>query len=206
MATPKSTSETQSGTPKTKRVKKVEFVWDIGETSWSYEEQLWIIRRETFEYWRPRLDVFDCSTWADVAELGEEVYHEVLGMAGYSEFEEYIAHLKIHGSVALPDAELIAREIFDKHQIPPSPEDPFDAERLPSVGDGDWPPHIAAMMASDLPDEVLDKWAYVYETSYNGTYAVIEAKNATAAKRELRQLGFKVTEEPMVGAIPARNF
>jgi len=178
-----------------------DFVWTVEMSPGLGTEMLYVMRRESAEYWSKRAAVLDCGVWDDVADLGDEILEEVLGLAGYGSLEDYTRHLAITGAVPLPGVEVMAAADYDPDAWPPLPEDEFDPHSLPAVADGDWPPHIAWIVHEDLPAEIRDEFAECYETSFNGAYATIEPDKRDGVIAALEAAGFTVAEDPTIGLL-----
>lgn len=178
-----------------------DFVWTIGMSPGFGTELFYVMRRESAEYWLRRAAVLDCGVWDEVADLGDDILDEVLGLAGYGGIEEYTRHLEITGAVPLPGVEDIAAASYDPDATPPEPFDEFDPRSLPAVCDGDWPPHIAWIVHEDLPSEIRDEVAECYETSFNGAHAMIEPDRRDEVIAALEAAGFTVAEYPSIGEL-----
>jgi hypothetical protein len=178
-----------------------DFVWTVEMSPGLGTEMLYVMRRESAEYWSKRAAVLDCGVWDDVADLGDEILEEVLGLAGYGSLDDYTRHLAITGAVPLPGVEVMAAADYDPDAWPPLPEDEFDPHSLPAVADGDWPPHIAWIVHEDLPAEIRDEFAECYETSFNGAYATIEPDKRDGVIAALEAAGFTVAEDPTIGLL-----
>jgi hypothetical protein len=131
----------------------------------------------------------------------EEVYREVLDLAGYGDFAAYTEHLAITGTAPLPGgADEAARQFDEVPDAPPGDDEPFDAANdLPACADGDWPPSPEYLMNQELPDEVLDEFADTYTTNFNGDFSTIPAERADQVLAQLAQLGYVLREEPRLG-------
>jgi hypothetical protein len=162
---------------------------------------LYVMRRESAEYWIKRAAVLDCGVWDDVAELGDAILEEVLGLAGYGSLEDYTRHLEITGEAPLPGVEELAAADYDPDAAAPQPFDEFDPHSLPAVADGDWPPHIAWIVHEDLPADIRQEFAECYETSFNGAYATIEPDKRDDVIAALEAAGFTVAEDPSIGLL-----
>jgi len=178
-----------------------DFVWTVEMSPGLGSELFYVMRRESAEYWIERVAVLDCGVWDEVADLGDEILEEVLGLAGYGDLEDYTRHLAITGAVPLPGVEVLAAADYDPDAWPPLPEDEFDPHSLPAVADGDWPPHIAWLVHEDLPAEIREEFADSYETSFNGAYATIEPDKRDAVIAALEAAGFTVSEDPTIGLL-----
>lgn len=175
-----------------------DFVWTIGRSPGLGYDLFYVMRRSSADHWLKRADVLDCGSWWEVAELGDDILEEVLGLAGFGSLEEYTQHLAITGAVPLPGVEVLAAAKFDPDAELPLPEDEFDPRSLPAVCDGDWPPHIDSIVHDDLPAEIRQAFAETYETSYNGTYAYIETPHRDAVIAALEAAGHTVVEDPSI--------
>lgn len=178
-----------------------DFVWAIGRSPALGYDLLYVMRPSSADYWLERAAVLDCGTWGEVAELGEDILEEVLGLAGFGSLEEYTQHLAITGAVPLPGVEELAEEDYDPEEWPPLPEDEFDPRSIPAVCDGDWPPHIASIVHDDLPAEIRGEFAESYETSYNGTYSMIDASHRDKVIAALEAAGYTVSEDPAIDSL-----
>lgn len=73
-------------------------------------------------------------------------------------------------------------------------DDPFDAETVPGVGDGDYPVWLQQMMLDWMPDEVLEKYGKHYDTRISGDSVEFDSKDLDAIIAELKALDHTVTE------------
>jgi hypothetical protein len=178
-----------------------DFVWAIGRSPSAGYDLLYVMRPSSADYWLKRSDVLDCGTWGEVAELGDDILEEVLGLAGFGGLEEYTQHLAITGAVPLPGVEEIADDDYDPEAWPPLPDDEFDPRSIPAVCDGDWPPQIASIVHDDLPAEIREEFAESYETSYNGTYSMIDASLRDKVIAALEAAGHTVSENPAIDSL-----
>jgi hypothetical protein len=178
-----------------------DFVWAVGRSPALGDDLFYVMQPSSAEYWLKRADVLDCGTWGEVAELGDEILAEVLGLAGFGSLEDYTHHLAITGEVPLPGVEELVAADYDPDEWPPLPDDEFDPHSLPAVGDGDWPPHIASIVHDDLPPKIREEFAESYETSYNGTYSMIDASRRDEVIAALEAAGYTVAENPGIESL-----
>lgn len=142
--------------------------------SWGYATSadiMYLLPNQTIHELERRHRVLDCSTWGEVAELGDDIHREVLGVAGYGTADEFVAHLLIQGAAPLPNLVGQALDDYDPTATPPTPDDPFDAESLDAYNDGDWPPHPCFLMAQLVPAQLIERFGESYWTTFNGQYA-----------------------------------
>lgn len=175
------------------------WVWDEA-TDWSDELVLIVLPQAEYEYWVRRLDVRSCSTWGEVRALGDDVYAEVLGLAGYGTFEEYSQHLAIQGEAPLIGAEQTAREqwLASDHDLPDLDDD-FDVNSLGAFADGDWPPSVNYLMHALLPDELVRNHGSTYMTVLNGVQATLMVDHRDAVLAEMASRGYTMVREPGLG-------
>lgn len=178
-----------------------DFVWTVGRSPSMGIDLFYVMRRESAEHWLERAAVLGCSVWDEVADLGDDILEEVLGLAGYGSLEEYTRHLEITGAVPLPGVEDLAAAEYDPDASTPLPFDEFDPSSIPAVCDGDWPPHIAWIVHEDLPVEIRDEFAESYETSYNGTYSMIDASLRDKVIAALEAAGHTASENPAIDSL-----
>ena len=178
-----------------------DFVWAIGRSPSAGYDVIYVMRPSSAEYWLKRAGVLDCGTWGEVAELGDDILEEVLGLAGFGSLEEYTQHLAITGAVPLPGVEELAEDEYYPQEWPPLPDDEFDPRSIPAVCDGDWPPQIASIVHDDLPAEIREEFAESYETSYNGTYSMIDASHRNKVIAALEAAGYTVSEDPAIDSL-----
>ena len=173
-----------------------EWVWDES-IDWDDKTVLLVLPRTIYEYWVRRLDVLDCGTWGDVRDIGDDVYSEVLGLAGYGTFEEFSEHLEITGEAPLVGSREVALDAWQKadHRLP-GHDDEFAANDIPAVADGDWPADVRYLMNEYLPEEILRKQGTTYMTVMNGVYAELNLADREAILQSLTSLGALVVREP----------
>ena len=167
---------------------EIEKTWGYG----SYDTYFVILPKSVIDEVEPLYRLRDCTTWGDVADLGEELMEEVLGLAGYGSFEEYTAHLNITGAVPLPGAGDIMAENYDPDAEVPGPDEPFSLNDIPSAADGDFPPSLLLLMSEHVPYEVREAYGSGYDTNFNGYFTEfdIDAKDDVLAW--FTQAGFTV--------------
>ena len=175
-----------------------DFVWTVGHSPALGFDLFYVMRASSARYWLKRAAVLDCGVWDDVADLGDDILEEVLGLAGYGTLEDYTRHLEITGEVELPGVEDLMADDYDPEAAAPQPFDEFDAHSIPAVSDGDWPPNIASIVHDDLPLEIREKFAESYETSFNGAYATIEPDKRDGVIAALEAAGYTVSEDPSI--------
>lgn len=144
---------------------------DEMEKNWGYANNgsfLAILPESELDRLLPMYFVKDCTTWGEVASLGDEIMELVLGMAGYGTLEQYTAHLRITGAVPLPGVDALMAETFDPDAEVPGPEDPFDISPIPAYSDGDFPPSPYLLMSEHVPSEVVEEFGRGYDTTFNG--------------------------------------
>lgn len=73
-------------------------------------------------------------------------------------------------------------------------DDPFDADSVPGVGDGDYPTWLQQSMIDWLPEPILEKYGRYYDTRLNGDSVEFDSADRDAIVEELRALGHTVTE------------
>ena len=165
------------------------------------ESELLIVPEDVMETWLPMGEVLRCSTWGQVKSLGPEVYQEVLNIAGYGEFADYIANFAITGQAPgiVPGPEVLAEWAAKQDAEFPVDDEQFDAfNDIPMVADGDWPPDIHLMIGENLPAPVLDKFAEWTYTTFNGDFANIPLRHKAALLSRLEQLGHTHREDHRV--------
>lgn len=77
-------------------------------------------------------------------------------------------------------------DLEDEHD----PDDPFVADDISGVADGDTPPHPGALTATWLPKAILDEYGRTEETVLNGTFWGFDASDETALIAALEQAGY----------------
>lgn len=171
------------------------YVWtEISESNLDGTEdsELLIIPEELLLEWLPMMAVLECRTWGEIKALGPAVYQEVLGIAGYGEFADYIANFAVTGQATglLPGPEAVERFAAQQEDGVPADDGDFEAyNAIPMVSDGDWPPNIHLLMADNLPAEVLQKYATWTHTVFNGDFAHIAIEHKDAILEMLSALG-----------------
>lgn len=141
----------------------------------------------------PMYMVKDCTTWGEVADLGDEIMKKVLGMAGYGTLEQYTAHLKITGAVPLPGVNDLMAETFDADAEVPGPEDPFDIGTIPAYSDGDFPPSPYLLMSEYVPSEVVEEFGRGYDTTFSGYFTEFPAEAQDDVIAWFKKAGYTVT-------------
>lgn len=180
------------------------YVWtEISESNLDGTEdsELLIIPEEVLHTWLPMMAVLECRAWGEIKALGPTVYQEVLGIAGYGEFADYIANFAVTGQAPglLPGPEAIERFAAQQEADVPADDDDFEPyDAIPMVADGDWPPSIHLLMADHLPEEVLQKYATWTHTVFNGDFAHIALEHKDATLEMLSALGHAHREDGRV--------
>lgn len=160
-----------------------------------------MINEELSRHWLPRRRVLECTTWAEVRALGEEIYTEVLGRAGYDDFDTYMAHFEITGTAPslAPSPVDEAEHALKNTAGAPADDAKFYAyDDLPACADGDWPPSAYRLVADSLPADLLARFGTTWETNFNGVFAVLEAERREELIAELTSRGFHVEESAQI--------
>jgi len=172
-----------------------EYVWaDTGliHLDGTEELELLIVSEEVMEFWVPRVDVVSCTTWGQVKALGSDVYQEVLRLAGYGEFADFIAGLAIAGQVPRvdPGPEQIV-EWMSKHDSGfPADGQGFEAlYDIPLVAEGEWPRGVHRLIAETVPAAILSEFADWTRSSTNGDFARIPFEHKDAVLDKLGKSG-----------------
>ena len=172
-----------------------EYVWaDTGliHLDGTEESELLIVPDEVMEFWLPRVDVVGCTTWGQVNALGPAVYQEVLRMAGFGEFADFIANFATSEQLpgAKPGSEALAEWISRHDSGFPIDGQSFDALfDIPIVAEGEWPPRVHSLIAETVPDAVLNEFADWSLSSGNRDLARIPLEHKDAVLHKLEQLG-----------------
>lgn len=173
-----------------------EMVWSVVAPALGGDPQLVVLPRDVVEHWMARLEALDCTTWGELrSTASEEVLDEMLGLCGYGTFAEFTANLDIIGAAPLPGAEAVAAEAFAHVGEPPADDAPFSPESIPAYCDGDWPPSVGYLIATELPVDLLDRYAEQEMTVFNGARAEIPATKADAVLSELAERGVELAED-----------
>lgn len=167
-----------------------ESVWIDGDGN--DESQLIILPSEVVAEWLPLVSVLKCETWADVKALGPDVYCEVLGLAGHGDYADFVRGFDATGEAPAwsPPPEALAEYLRLSDGGIPEDDESFEAfNDIPAVADGDWPPSVHLLMADRLPSEVLERFAKIRQTVFNGDFAHIALTHRSAVLELLEQLG-----------------
>lgn len=155
-------------------------------------------------HWLERQQVLGCSTWGEVRALGREIYEEVLGLAGYGSFHEYIGHFRIEGAAPGLSPSVVdeAEQALLRAAGPPGDDVSFEAYNdLGACADGDWPPSIYYLLAKHVPEELLARYGQRWVTVINGIYASIGAEHSDAVLGALRARGDVIVRGDWVRAL-----
>ena len=156
------------------------------------DSELLLIPEEVLNEWLPMVAVLKCSTWGEVRALGPAVHQEVLGIAGYGEFADYIANFAVTGEAPgiTPGPDAFERFAAQQDAEIPADDQEFDAfSDIPMAADGDWPPSVHLLMAEHLPAEVLQAFATWTRTTFNGDYAHIPLARRGEVLSVLEEMG-----------------
>ena len=160
---------------------------------------LYVVAEELAEHWRVRQRVLGCRTWGAVRDLGDDIHREVLGLAGYGDYDDFVGHFEITGTapgLAPSPVDEAEYALINAGDVP-SDDDAFAAyDDLGACADGDWPPSIYRLVADSVPHELVTRHGTRWETNFNGIYAVFEPDRRTALFNELRALGHDLVETP----------
>ena len=163
---------------------------------------LLILTKEAVDHWVPRVKVLECANWGEVKQLGAEVYSEVLGLAGYGDYDELVAHFKIQGVAPnlSPSPVVEAEHVLQALDDLPEDGDPFSAYKDPGAcADGDWPPSIYYLVAESVPSELLDIFGERWFTTFNGVYAILDSTKRDDIFNALTADGFVLNEDSRIG-------
>lgn len=171
-----------------------DLVYGITEQS-SLPKSLVILPRHVLEDLVAKHKALQCMTWGDVRRTcSKELFEELLGLAGFGTYEEYVAHLEVGRPV--PGArELATQEYWDDAVEFPTDDTIFPGHSLPAVADGDWPTGRFILMWELLPEAVIDKYAYCYDTIFNGEACEFDPAKRDQIIAELERLGFTCVED-----------
>ena len=164
-------------------------------------EFLFVVDECDLEHWAPRLSVLHCDTWGKVRELGDEIYAEVLGLAGHGEYRDLVAHFAIQGTAPgiSPSPAIEAEHALNALDKLPDDDESFSARDLGACADGDWPPSIYYLVAEAVPSEVLEAYGETWETNFNGTYGILDATQREVAFAALEAAGYALEEDARIG-------
>lgn len=99
---------------------------------------------------------------------------------------------------ALPPGEyerILESQDTDEEPLP-KPRDPFSADQIPSVCDGDYPPWLQPEMDHVLPDEILRRFGQRKSTMLNGSYWHIPEEAIPGITAALKALGRDAVHTP----------
>lgn len=187
--------------------------WSLwtGRPSWAdagTPERLVALPANVVDQLALRAGVLECRTWGEVREVSEDVYQEVLGLAGYKAAADAFAHFAIQGAAPglAPSMSDQAAQILRAASGAPSDDAPFDVDSdVPQAADGDWPPSLFLLMNSYVPSEILDDWGAREMTVLNGEFAYLDPAHRVEVVAELTRAGFAVREDDRIAAIVERE-
>jgi len=162
------------------------------------------VNEELAEHWRVRRKVLDCRTWAEVRALGDDVLIEVLGLAGYGGYDDFLGHFEITGTAPglSPSPVDEAEHALISAEDTPADDQPFAAyDDLSACADGDWPPSAYRLVADSVPHELSTRFGTLWETNFNGIYAILDPDQRVALFDELTTLGDYLTETPWLSEL-----
>jgi hypothetical protein len=134
-----------------------------------------------------------------------EVYLEILGQAGFGDFDDFAKHLAVGTPVPGSMGEALRAYASKQDQELPNDEDPFDLYSLPSVGDGDFPPSPQLLMHDLLPNDVV-VLGEIRETTFNGTFVEFSPDRADEILGLLKRMGYTcVNDQPLIEAQPFQD-
>lgn len=163
---------------------------------------LFVLSEEDVDRCVPRMKVLECQTWGDVRALGTDIHAEVLGLAGYGEYDELVAHFSIQGVAPnlTPSPILEAEHVLQGLEDLPDDADPFDAyDDLGACADGDWPPSVFYLVANAVPSDILDAFGERWFTTFNGTYGILDAGQREAIFQAFAAAGDELSEDSRIG-------
>lgn len=185
-----------------------ELLWTIADArrpgSGDRRPGLYVVNEELAEHWRVRRKVLDCRTWAEVRALGDDVLIEVLGLAGYGGYDDFLGHFEITGTAPglSPSPVDEAEHALISAEDTPADDQPFAAyDDLSACADGDWPPSAYRLVADSVPHELATRFGTLWETNFNGIYAILDPDQRVALFDELTTLGDYLTETPWLSEL-----
>ena len=177
-------------------------VWTVAETrghGGQVQAYVFVLPVEVARYWQQRRQVLTCGTWGEVRRLGDEIYAEVLGLAGYGKYDDLVGHFSIEGTAPglspspVDEAEHLLRSLEEL----PSDESEFQAyDDLAACADGDWPPSIFYLMAEHVPKALVERYGTSSMTNFNGLYASLDGSSAEEVLAVLTEQGHELSEAP----------
>jgi hypothetical protein len=124
-----------------------------------------------------------------------EAVLEVLGLAGYGDFEEYAGHLGLGTTVPGALDEGLRSFAATSEADLPDDDDPFGLESdIPASADGDFPPDHHLPMHELLPPQTVEL-GEEYETNFNGTFVSFDASQVGQIVQLLTNLGCLCTQD-----------
>lgn len=121
------------------------------------------------------------TTWGE--------YRSRLPEGEWAERGEMYPALGDDGEPLMKDGEPVLEYLEDQED-----DDPFDAETVPGVGDGDYPYWLQQAMLDWMPESILEKYGKHYGTRLSGDSVEFESTDLEAIVEDLRALGYSVTE------------
>jgi hypothetical protein len=164
---------------------------------------LYVVREELAKHWRVRRKVMGCRTWGEVRALGEDVHVEVLGLAGYGEYGDFVGHFEITGTAPglSPSPVDEAEHALISAEGAPADDVSFAAYDLGACADGDWPPSTYRLVAESVTHELASRFGTLWETNFNGLYAVLDPNQRVALFDELAERGHDLVETPWLSEL-----
>ena len=183
------------------------FLWTIAPADDlgidEYGDVLFVMTAELAEHWRVRTQVLSCDTWGEVRALGDDVYLEVLGLAGYGDYDDFVAHFAITGEAPgitpspVDEAEHATISAGDL----PDDGDAFSVYDLGACIDGDWPPSPCSLVFDSVPFELIKRFGTLWVTTFNGDYGLLKVEHRSAVFAELEALGHELVETPWISEV-----
>jgi hypothetical protein len=159
---------------------------------------LYVVTTADVDYWIPRLPVLRCATWGEVRALGLPLYCEVLELVGHGSYDQMLAHFR-ERDAALSQAPPAVVEVQPEFEDLPRDGDAFNAHAdIGMCAEGDWPPSLYSMVATAVPEGILEQYGEWWFTTMNGMYAVLDASRKDAVLRALIDEGHTLVEDPRI--------
>ncbi len=150
----------------------------------------------------PYVDIEEAATWGDFRTAGHPfaLADEIVDRAGGMNVSDYIRAVESANGLEEGAATLEERwvRVCDLPVGPspdsdvPSDEDEFRYQHGEYGAQFGWSIALQAWMLDDLPDDVLDEFGLVYDSTLDGALGLVPSEQLDAVTSRLIELGFEI--------------
>jgi hypothetical protein len=113
----------------------------------------------------------------------------------------YVVNEETRRTLAPPPVDEAEHALISAEDMPTDDQAFAAYADLGACADGDWPPSTYRLVADSVPREVATRFGTLWETNFNGFYAVLDPGKRVALFDELAALGNDLAETPWLSEL-----